>query len=170
MAFFDKLNQVAKNIGDKTTDAIETTKLNNKSNAERTAAGEDFKKIGEYYYNVYVNGGSVAPEVLEACQSAKAHLDAAAAAQAEVERIKAENEAAKAAQAQAAAAPAYQSAPAQGMAYQSAPAQGMAYQTPPAPPVQETPPAAPAGTFCTGCGAQLPPGARFCGTCGTKLG
>ena len=28
MAFFDKLNQVAKNLGDKTSDAIETTKNN----------------------------------------------------------------------------------------------------------------------------------------------
>lgn len=27
MAFFDKLNDFAKNIGDKTSDAIETTKL-----------------------------------------------------------------------------------------------------------------------------------------------
>ena len=33
MAFFDKLNQVAKNIGDRTTDAIETTKLNSKMQA-----------------------------------------------------------------------------------------------------------------------------------------
>ena len=33
MAFFDKLNQVAKNLGDKTTDAIETTKLNTKLQA-----------------------------------------------------------------------------------------------------------------------------------------
>ena len=46
MAFFDKLNQMAKNIGDKTSDAIETSKLNSKINAETTAAGEDLKKIG----------------------------------------------------------------------------------------------------------------------------
>ena len=54
MAFFDKLNQVAKNLGDKTTDAIETTKLNTKIHTERNAAAEEFKKIGEYYYNVYI--------------------------------------------------------------------------------------------------------------------
>jgi len=40
MAFFDKLNQVAKNIGDKTNDAIETTKLSSKINAEKSAAAE----------------------------------------------------------------------------------------------------------------------------------
>ena len=48
MALFDKLNQVAKNIGDKTSDAIETTKLGNKINAEKAAAAEDLKKIGEH--------------------------------------------------------------------------------------------------------------------------
>ena len=90
MAFLDKINQVAKNIGDKTNDAIENTKLTQKINSEKGAAGEEFKKIGEYYYNVFLSGGEVAPEVYEFCQSAKAHLDAAAAAQAEIERNKAE--------------------------------------------------------------------------------
>jgi hypothetical protein len=32
MAFLDKLGEMAHNIGDKTTDAIETTKLNSKIN------------------------------------------------------------------------------------------------------------------------------------------
>lgn len=93
MAFLDKINQVAKNIGDKTGDAIETTKLNNKIRTERTAATEDFKKIGEYYYNLFVAGNETAPEILEYCQSAKAHFDAAAEAQAEIDSIKAANEA-----------------------------------------------------------------------------
>lgn len=83
MAFFDKLNQVAKNIGDKTNDAIETTRLNSKINAERSAAGEELKKIGEFYYARFAASGEAAPEVLEFCQSAKARYDAAAAARAE---------------------------------------------------------------------------------------
>ena len=103
MAFFDKLNQVAKNIGDKTNDAIETTKLNSKINAERSAAGEELKKIGEFYYSLFAASGEAAPEVFEFCQSAKARYDAAAAARAEIERIKAENEAEKAAPAPVAA-------------------------------------------------------------------
>ena len=65
MAFFDKLNQVAKNIGDKTNDAIETTRLNSKINAERSAAGEELKKIGEFYYARFAASGEAAPEVLE---------------------------------------------------------------------------------------------------------
>ncbi len=88
MAFLDKINQVAKNIGDKTNDAIENTKLTAKINSEKNAATEDFKKIGEYYYNVFVSGGEVAPEVYDFCQSAKLHLDSAAAAQAEIDQNK----------------------------------------------------------------------------------
>lgn len=44
MAFFDKLGDLAKNIGDKTSDAIETNKLNSKINTENAAAGEELKK------------------------------------------------------------------------------------------------------------------------------
>ena len=139
MAFFDKLNDFAKNIGDRTTDAIETGKLNSKVNAEKNLAGEDLKKIGEFYYNLFASGGEVAPEVLEVCQSAKAHYDAAAEAQAEIDRIRAENEAAKA----AAAAPVAPAAPAV--------------------------PAAPAGLPCSACGTVNEPGTKFCRECGAKL-
>ena len=52
MAFFDKLNDFAKNISDKTTDAIETGKLQSKINNEKNLAGEELKKIGEFYYNI----------------------------------------------------------------------------------------------------------------------
>lgn len=144
MAFFDKLNDFAKNIGDKTNDAIETGKLNSKINAENLAAEEELKKIGAYYYNLFANGEEgieVAPAVLEFCQSAKAHYEAAAAAQAEIERIKAENEAAKAA-AQTAAQAAAQTAPVS---------------------------AAGAGITCSACKTVNPEGTKFCQNCGGKL-
>lgn len=161
MAFLDKLNQVAKNIGDKTTDAIETTKLNSKINAERSAATEDLKKIGEHYYNLFAANGEAAPEVLEFCQSAKAHYDAAAEAQAEIERIKAENEAEKAAPAPA--APAGAACPSCGK--QNAPGTkfcqncGMKLETPVQPQERK----------CPGCGATVAPGVKFCSECGAKM-
>lgn len=145
MAFFDKLNDFAKNIGDKTTDAIETGKLNSKINAENTAAGEELKKIGAHYYNLFIAGdenGAVAPEVLEFCQNAKAHYEAAAAAQAEIEKIKAENEAAKPAQVAAAQA---------------------------AVPVASVTPSAHSGLTCSACGAVNAEGTKFCQNCGGKL-
>ena len=145
MAFFDKLNQVAKNLGDKTTDAVETTKLNTKIHTEKKALEEELKKIGEFYYNVYANGGSVAPEVLEFCQKAKEHYDAIEGAQAGTNQIKAENEAAK--------APAYTA--------QTAPV----YEAPVTPVVE----AAPAGNVCSACGALNSEGTKFCFECGNKL-
>lgn len=90
MAFWDKLGEVAKNIGDKTEDAIEITKLNSKIRGEKAAAAEDLKKIGEFYYQRFVSGVAVDPQILEHCQSAKTHFDAVADAQAEIKRIKAE--------------------------------------------------------------------------------
>ncbi len=91
MAFLDKLNEVAKNIGEKTNDAIEATKLTAKINSENNAAGEDLKKIGQHYYDLFAASGKADPEVAELCQSAKAHYDAVAAAQNDIEKIKADN-------------------------------------------------------------------------------
>lgn len=88
MAFFDKLNEVAKNIGDKTSDVVSTTKLTAKITMEKNSAEAQLKKIGAYYYKVFLEGGEIAPEVLEFCTAAKVHYDAAEAAQAEIDDIK----------------------------------------------------------------------------------
>lgn len=107
MSFLDKLGGIAKNIGDKTGEMLAVNKLNSKIHAEQQAAAEELRKIGEYYYNLFLSGGQTAPEIAEFCQSAKSHYDEAAQAQAEIGRIRAEAEAAKAAQtaAQTSAAP-----------------------------------------------------------------
>lgn len=161
MAFFDKLNQVAKNIGDKTNDAIETTKLSSKINAEKSAAAEDLKKIGEYYYSLFAASGEAAPEVMEFCQSAKAHYEAATAAQAEIGRIKAENEAEKVPM--PVTAPAGISCPSCGAT--NAPGTKFCYECSGK---LETP-FAPQTKTCPECGAAVAEGLRFCGECGAKL-
>ena len=161
MAFFDKLNDFAKNISDKTTDAIETGKLQSKANSEKNLAGEELKKIGEFYYNAWLNGGEIAPEVLDFCTAAKAHYDAAAEAQAEIDRIRAENEAAKAAAA-APAAPAGIVCAACGTANNPGTKFccncGNKLEIP-APPTPKT---------CPNCGAAIAEGMKFCGECGTR--
>ena len=167
MAFFDKLNDFAKNIGDKTTDAIETGKLNSKVNAEKNLAGEELKKIGAYYYEKFAAGEAVDPAVQEFCLAAKAHYDAADAAQAEIENIRLENEAQKAAAAEAAAAE-KAAAEAAAAAYAAAPA-APAYEAAPAAPAYAAAPVQAAGLVCQSCGAANPDGTRFCGECGTKL-
>ena len=178
MAFFDKLNQVAKNLGDKTTDAIETTKLNTKIHSEKNAAEEELKKIGEFYYNVFANGGSVAPEVLEFCQKAKEHYDAIEGAQAGINQIKADNEAAKAAAQTPVAptAPVYEApvaaAPAGNVcsACGAVNAEGTKFCFECGNKLEESAPAAPVNPVCPNCGTPIADGLRFCGECGTKIG
>lgn len=92
MAFLDKLNQVAKQVGDKASDALETGKLSAKISAEKFAVADDLKKIGEYYYSQFAAGETVAPEVLGYCNSAKSHYDTIEAAQAEMRAMKEEGE------------------------------------------------------------------------------
>ena len=147
MALFDRLNDLARNITDKTTDAIETGKFASKANNEKNLAGGELKKIGEYYYGIFAAGGEVAPEILEFCTAAKAHYDAAAEAQAEIDRIRAENEAERAAAAAptASAAPAGLICPGCGAAI----ADGL--------------------KFCGQCGTKNEAGTKFCGSCGSKL-
>lgn len=86
MAFFEKLNQMAKNLGDKTTDAIEVTKLNGKIASEKLAANEELLKIGQFYYNRYLNGYAE-DEIVEYCNKAKEHFDQADSLQAQVDGI-----------------------------------------------------------------------------------
>lgn len=69
---------IAKNIGDKTGEMLAVNKLNSKIHAEQQAAAEELRKIGEYYYNLFLSGGQTAPEIAEFCQSAKSHYDEAA--------------------------------------------------------------------------------------------
>ncbi len=107
MAFFDKINDFAKDISDKTSDAIETTRLNGKIASEKLAANEELLKIGQHYYDLFLSG-QADEAIIPLCEAAKTHLDAADQFQAEIDRIKAENEAAKAAPAPAPATPAPQ--------------------------------------------------------------
>ena len=101
MAFFDKLGDFAKNIGDKTSDAIETNKLNGKINTEKTAITECLRKIGDYYYDKHKEGAAGDEGIADLLATIDGHHQAIADLQAEIERIKAEN----AAPAAAAAAP-----------------------------------------------------------------
>lgn len=161
MAFFDKLNQVAKNIGDKTNDAIETTKLNSKINAEKSAAAEDLKKIGEHYYNLFAASGEAVPEILGFCQNAKAHYDAAAQAQAEIERIKAENEAEKTAPAA--------TVPVGAVCLSCGTANSAGVKFCQNCGTKLEAPAEPQERKCPGCGATVASGVKFCSDCGQRM-
>ncbi len=165
MAFFDKLNQVAKNIGDRTTDAIETTKLNGRITSEKTAANEELLKIGRYYYERYLTG-QADEAVLEFCQAAKNHLDTADQLQAEIDRIRAENEAQRPAAAPVGCAAAGGvTCPGCGTALPA----GTKSCSGCGSKIEAAPAAQSPGIFCPGCGAKLPAGTKFCNGCGQRL-
>ena len=147
MAFLDKLGGIAKNIGDKASDSVQTTKLNGKIKAEKTAIAELQQKIGAYCYERHAAGQAGDPGAAEWLAAIDGHNAAIAELQAEVARIQAENAA------QAAPAP---------------PASAGADPIPQAIPVPVAA-EAPAPSFCTACGAQVTPGLRFCGSCGAQL-
>ena len=164
MAFFDKLNDLAKNITEKTSDAIETGKLQSKINSEKNLAGEELKKIGEFYYGRFSETGVIDAEVQEFCLAAKAHFDAAAEAQAEIDRIRAENEAAKT------VAPVPEAAAVEGIACPSCGAvndPGTKFCRECGTKLEA--PAAPEKRICPACGAEVTPGTKFCSECGQKM-
>ena len=188
MAFFDKLNDLAKNIGEKTSEAIETGKLNNKINAARNAAGEHMKKIGELYYGKYAAGEAVDPAILEYCAAIDAQNQLAAEAHAEqataypeqakrLELLRLEIEAAQRTLSTLQAEKAQQEAKEQAERAAREAAEA-AFTCPNCGMVNKegtkfcqecgTKLSGQTKAFCTACGAELPPGTRFCGECGAR--
>ena len=56
MALFDKINTIAKNVGEKTGEAIEITKLNAKISGEKSAIADLYKQLGE---KIYASAGTL---------------------------------------------------------------------------------------------------------------
>lgn len=166
MVFFNKFEDLAKNLGDKTSDAIEIGKLNNRINSKKAAVGEELKKIGEHYYNLFLAEGQATPEVLEFCEAAKAHNEAVAEAQAEINRIKAENEVAKAAAVPASAAT-FNSGVLLCASCSTGNPQGTKFCCQCG--AKLTPIAEQAKTVCPSCGAGITTGTKFCNECGTRI-
>ena len=92
MAFLDKLGGIAKNIGDKASDSMQTTKLNGKIKSEKAAITELQQKIGEYYYQQHAAGQAGDPGAAEWLAAIDGHKAAIAELQAEIARIQADPE------------------------------------------------------------------------------
>ena len=169
MAFLDKLGDIARNIGDKTTDAIETTRLNSKINGERAAIAECMRQIGEYYHTRHQAGGPDDPDIAELLTAIDGHNTAISETQAEIARIK--DESVKQA-AQTTAPVAVHGAPAPiGVACPSCGAMNPAGTKFCAEcgGKLEVPAPAPQTRDCPGCGAPVPMTSKFCGDCGHRF-
>jgi len=90
MAFFEKLNKMAKVIEEKTSDSLELSKLTAKAGNAEIGFNNDIKKIGEFYYEFFLNGGTVEPNILATLQSAKTNQETMVQARADIEALNAE--------------------------------------------------------------------------------
>lgn len=193
MAFFDKINSIAKNVGDKTGDAIEMAKINARIASERSAMNDIYRQLGEAYYAHRINGGEGEPVEAAAMYSQlDQHTAAIDEAQKQIVAIKAEGErrAAEAAAAEEAASAVKTQTSVQpgipvfntGMPAQEqrveCPQCGAGLNAdvrfcsqcgakiePPAPEAAE----APQSRVCPGCGAEVAQGMKFCSQCGAKV-
>ena len=156
MAFFEKVENIAKNIGDRTGDAIEITKLNAKISGAKSAIAEEEKKLGHACYEKHAAGESLAEDLLPFCAAIDEQNRLIREAQDEIERIRAEN----AQQKEPAPAPVRLCASC-GAALQ----QGVKFC--PACGVKVEAPASPGS--CPSCGASITADAKFCPDCGAKL-
>lgn len=73
MAFFDKLNELTNTVKDKTSDVIETGKLNAKINSEKSAVGDLLKRIGEVYYKKHAAGEPTDAEIADLLANIDTH-------------------------------------------------------------------------------------------------
>jgi uncharacterized small protein (DUF1192 family) len=170
MALFDKLGDIARKIGDKANDMVETTKLSSKISSEKTAINDCMRQIGEYFYARHQAGEPDDPRVAELCAVIDEHNKTIADTQAEIARIQAEN----AAKAQAASEQTVQDA-APAVKGTCCPACGAA-NSPGTKFCQECggkleifAPVEPKIRACPGCGAQVPTTSKFCGECGHRF-
>ena len=100
MGFFDQLGDVAKNIGksagdfakqvgDKTNDALEISKLNTKISAENAEIEKEKKKLSDALFERFTRGEEVPEEVKEFCDNIKSHLLNIDGFKEEIEKVKA---------------------------------------------------------------------------------
>ncbi|MGI6751985.1 MAG: double zinc ribbon domain-containing protein [Anaerovoracaceae bacterium] len=75
MAFFDKLNDIAKSIGDIANEAIGSNKLYSRMSEVQTAINDLMNQIGEHYYRKYRLGESVDEEVYYMMEEIDQHHD-----------------------------------------------------------------------------------------------
>lgn len=161
MAFFDKIGEMAKNVGDKTGDMIEVTRLNSQiSDAEKRIV-EKKKEIGEYCWGQYIENLQIDTEVAKMCAAIKEDEALIAKTQAEIRSIKADKAAAPVVvEAGLLRCQECDTANPEGTKFCQQCGAKLEIPTPPAPVEVAT---------CPGCGFQNPVGTRFCQECGKDM-
>lgn len=161
MALFDKLSDLAKNVGgkaadlaknvgekaedfakvveEKANDGVETVKLKNKIHAEQALIDEECRKIGAYYYANYKSGSAAEPSISEMLLKIDEHQALLDAAQSQLDEIR-----------------------------RGSGSESQVSSTPPEADAASHPGASPT-IICPACGKINPAETRFCSECGCKL-
>jgi len=169
MALLDKLNTIAKNVGEKTGDAIEITKLNAKIASEKSAMTELYKQLGEKIYEKYTQGAYQSEDMAALFAAVDARKAGIAEAEGKILAIREENQAK--AQAAAEVQPAENTAPAGAVCPNCGAnaAEGVKFCDQCGTRIEVPVSAAEAKKVCCCCGAEAVPGVKFCSQCGTKI-
>ncbi len=150
MAFFDKLNEVAKQVSEKASDSLETNKLIGEINLTKGNIQVYQRELGEYYWAQFAVGTELDEEAMLICDKIVVAQDKIRELEAQIEQIKAEGEARKA---EREAEKAERKA-----AEKAAEAERAAEKAG----IERNP-------VCSGCGAPIAEGVNFCGQCGTPV-
>ena len=150
MAFFDKLNEMAKTVSEKANDSLETNKLISEINITKGNIQGFQRELGEYYWSKFAVGEQLDEEAMLICDKIVVAQDKSREYEAQIDQIKAESEARKAErEAEKAEKKAAEKA---AEAEQAAEKAGMERKP-----------------VCSGCGAALAEGVKFCSECGKAV-
>ena len=156
MAFFDKLGEMTKIVSEKANDSLATNNLIAEINLTKGNIQALQRELGEHYWAKFAVGEKLDDEAMFICDKIVLAHDKIKLLENQIEQIKAEGEARKA---ERAAAKAEQKAAEE--------AEKAAEK------VEEAEKAAEKAGIerpvCTGCGADLTEGVKFCGQCGTPV-
>lgn len=150
MAFFDKLGEMTKIVSEKASDSLETNKLISEINLTKGNIQAFQRELGEFYWAKFAVGEKLDEEAMLICDKIVAAQDKIRNLEAQIDQIKAESEARKAErEAEKAEKKAAEKA---AEAEQAAEKAG----------IERNP-------VCSGCGAALAEGVKFCGECGKPV-
>lgn len=88
MSIFDKIGEGVKNLTEKASDVVETSKISAKINAEKSVINNLRSRIGEIVFEQYRNGTVLEPEVVEICGKIKESEEIILKMEEEINRIK----------------------------------------------------------------------------------